>query len=268
MGVFSKTLYQLRQSLAITFDDNIMGRVESGNTTTFVCSYLLRGDDYYNGWDCHFYVGTHKDTSREVYDWVNSTKTITISPEVTASCDTTDYFELHKKFTTAQYNDVINRAIEIAKPHYLLDKILETTELAEDTYEYNVPSGFYYIKDIYLEDDTDAGIFYDVDKIDGRAWYIVPGTTPKIHFNKTYFDIGTDRDGLKLRIVGQQLESTLTLDADTCEVPPEYIIQQARVLLLAQDERNKAAMDIAAALAEKELRRMKVIPRGKGVYEL
>ncbi len=268
MAIYSKTLYQIRHSVAYSLDDCITAICTSnGTTTTVISTSLIRGDDYYNGWDCHFYLGTHKDTSREVTDFAASSDTLTITPAVTANTDTTDYFELHKRFTTAQYNDAINRAVEMGKDEYLLDKTDETTQLADATYEYNVPSGFRYIGAIYQEDDNDTNTFYDNGLIDSRAWSILGGSTPKIKFHDRYKSIGTADEDKYLRIVGQTIQSTLSNDADTCALPTEFVIQMTRAILLEQMDDEKKA-NRARLIAENERQRMIVPPVGTSVYEV
>lgn len=271
MAVYNKALYQLRQSVSLGLDDNIMAQCTSNATnTTVVSTYLLKADDYYNGWDCRLYLGTHKDNSREVTDWVLSTKTITVAPAVTNATDTTDYFELHRRFTTLQYNDAINRAIEIGKDEYLLDKKDESTVLVSGTYEYAVPSGFRYISQIYLENAATTGIYYTSNLIDSRKWWVVPvnSTSALIKFDDSLFGIGAGEAGRDLRIIGQQLQSNLTNDADTCLLPSEFVIQQVRAILLMQEKGNEVQVRQAQEAADKERRRMVIPPQGIPVWEI
>uniref|UniRef100_A0A6M3IPJ6 Uncharacterized protein n=1 Tax=viral metagenome TaxID=1070528 RepID=A0A6M3IPJ6_9ZZZZ len=272
MSVYSKALYNLRQSIAYALDDCVVCRVDA-NATTSTCANatLLKADDYYNGYDCRFYLGTHKDVTREVTDFVKSTGTVTFAPVVTNATDTTDYFELHRRFSTSQYNDAINRAIEMGKDEYLLDKKDETATLVTDTYEYAVPSGFRYISQIYREDTTDDDTYYVQNLIDSRKWWVVPvnATNSVIKFADNMYPIGSDLNGQKLRIIGQQLQSNLTNDADTCLLPSEFVIQQARAILLSQEKgSDERQAKFAQDRADAERRRMVIPPKGIPVFEI
>lgn len=271
MAVYSKTLYQLRQSVAYSFDDCIVAQVTSnGTTTTVISTSLTKGDDYYNGYDCHFYLGTHKDISREVADFDSSTDTLTITPALANASDVTDYFELHKKYTTAQYNDAINRAIELGKDVYLLDKKDESLTFTSGVYEYAVPNGFRYISQIYHEDINDDDTYYVSNLIDSRKWWIVPvnSTNSLIKFADNAYSIGSDLDGKKMRIIGQCLQSNLSNDSDICNLPSEYVIQMARAIMLAQTSGKESEANLAYRIAQDEWRKMIIPPKGVSVFEV
>lgn len=271
MAVYSKYLYQLRQSVAYSLDDCVVCSVDSNATnTTCANAMLIEGDDYYNGWDIRFYAGTHKNNTRTVTDFADTGDSITFAPAVTNATDTTDYFELHKKYSTARYNDAINRAIEMGKDEYLLDKKDETATFATNTYEYAVPSGFRYIEQIYYEDTVDDDTYYPRNLIDKRKWWIVPvnSTNTVIKFADSLFPIGSDLNEQKMRIIGQQLQSNLSNDDDTCALPSEYVIQMARALLLAQTPGREKEAELALKIAGEERRRMVVPPKGKSVFEV
>ncbi len=271
MAVYNRALYQLRQSVALGLDDCVICKVDA-NATTSTCANatLLKADDYYKGWDLRFYLGTHKDVTREVTDFVKSTGMVTFAPVVTNATDTTDYFELHRRFSTNQYNDAINRAIEIGKDEYLLDKKDESLTFTTDTYEYAVPSGFRYISQIYREDLTTASLYPTENLIDSRQWWVIPvnSTNALIKFDNNKYPIGASFNGFNMRIIGQQLQSNLTNDADTCALPSEFVIQYARALLLSQEKDSGAMAERAVVMAEKERKRMVIPPQGIPVWEI
>lgn len=133
MAKYSSTASTLIQNVALSFDDCVMG-TPSGTyaTTTFACANLGdRTDDYYNGWQVHFYSGTHKDISRTITDFATTTGLFTFAA-VTAATDVTDLFQLHKIFTYAQYMSAVNRAIETLKNAYLLNKVDTTLVQVND----------------------------------------------------------------------------------------------------------------------------------------
>ncbi len=268
MGNFSTTLAELIQRIAYSFNDCELGIPASGTTSTIVCSTLNQSDDYWNKCHLHFYSGTLKGTDVQVTDFVNSTKTITFSPTVSA-ITTSDLFQIHKKFSWTQYKKAVDRAIDSLKFMYVLDKVDETTTLTEDIYEYAIPSGFYYINQIIREDDTDADTFYASGVIDNRKWGILHSSSPKIKFSDNTYGIGAADTGQKLRIVGHAIQGSLTSDSDICYLPPEAVILFARSIL-SYDSGSFKEGDTYRALAMNEMRlyRSHPVAGAKSVYEI
>lgn len=259
MGAYSKYLYQLTQSVAYSLDDCRVETAQTNSTNTkFICNYLTEANDHFNGWDCHIFAGTDAGETRRVSDFYNTNTTILVSPAFTSSLAVNSQGEFHRLFNYKQYLDAINRAIEMGKDDYLLEKIDETTTLSTDVYEYTIPSGFRYICGIWLEDFTDADTFYESGFIDHRHYDTYPYNTTvcKLKFHDNSYPIGASMNTQKLRIVGLTNQTVLANDSDVCQLPPEFVIQQARALLLDQRDGNRALADRAQAKANEERRRM------------
>ena len=268
MGIYSKALYELIQSIAYSLDDCRVGTCETNsNTTHAICSYLREGDDHYNGWDFHVFAGINLGQTREVSDFTNANTTVVVAPAFSNSLAVNSQFELHKMFKWNQYKDAVNRSIEMGKKQYTLEKIDETVDLETDVYEYDIPSGFKYITGVWLEDKTDANTYYDEGWIDPNHYSTIPGQHLKFHDNT--FGIGTSEANLNLRIMGYCTQSSLSNDADTCEMPPEFIIEQSKALLLDTITGKESQADRAQAKAESIRRRMTIPlpPNSKAVYE-
>ncbi|MBM3120433.1 MAG: hypothetical protein FJ006_12985 [Chloroflexi bacterium] len=270
MAVHSKYLYQLRQSIAYSLDDCVTGTAEANSTnSTLICSYLIRGNGFYDGWDLHIYAGTNQGQTREVTDSRESGTTLLVAPVFSNALTNNSQFELHKMFTTAQYNDAINRAIEMGKDDYLLDLREESATLTSDTYEYNCVSNFRYISALWLEDATDANTYYSTGYIDPRHYGIARGATPLLKFDEVGYPIGANLTGKKLRIVGQSVQSALSNNTDTCKMPPEFIIQQSRAILLfnkgkdAEAQRAQQRADV-----ERKLMKVPLYAHSKAVNEV
>ncbi len=156
--IHSKLRYEIRQSVSFSLDDCVLVTPDSGTATTMVDANLVEADDFYNYWSLAVYAGTHVDAIRTVSDFANATGTLTIAT-VTTAVDTTDLSELHKIFTTAQYNDAINRAIEKTKHFWWYPNVDETLHMMaykkgvnrSMQREYDIPTYFTYIKDIWIE---------------------------------------------------------------------------------------------------------------------
>ena len=412
--------YELRHHIAHACNDLILVTPDSGNTTTFVDAELPEADDYYNKWDWACYVGTHIDITRKIVDWVLSTHTATVAA-VTGNIDTTDLSELHRKFTTAKYNDAINRAIRKAQRFFKYANVDETLHMmgykkgAQGRYmrrEYDIPAGFDYINDVWIEStqryalidcdstwsaiDTDVtqavddddfqegggciaftvgagisdgdiiayndfatakdlsmykkisfwiyvssavaasdlalrldntsgcgspletivlpaiaaktwtfvestlanpesdtsilsvGLEYNANKkantikvddiravldgqprfdcpLDRKAWSIIRATTPQLKLHQI---VGIT-PGKAIRIEGWKHQDTITSDASTCAVPPDFIIQQALAYLFQEKPEYSDSMKIAQSLAEEEKKNIKIFvtPGSKAVHE-
>jgi len=259
MGVYSKYLYQLVQSVAYSLDDCRVVTAEAGSTNTnFICSYLTEADDYFKGWDLRIFAGVNAGQTRKVSDFHNTNTTVIVAPAFTSALATNSQGEFHRLYSYEQYKDAINRAIEMARDDYLIDKIDETVALATDTYEYAIPAGFRYICGIWLEDPTDANTYYDSGWIHMNHYTVMPHNTTanKLKFHDNSYAIGASVNGKKLRIIGLATQEVLSNDSDTCELPPEYVIQQARALLLYTRDDKQTVADRAQGRANEERRQM------------
>lgn len=153
--------YELRQSMALAASDLILVAPQSGGAgkLDLVDTGLPEANDYYNYWSLGFYAGDNIDLIRQVSDWALSTHTLSWATAVTAQVDTADLAELHRKFTMEQYNDAINRAIRRSQRFFKYPNVDETIHLSaykegEARYmkrEYNIPAGFDYITDVWIE---------------------------------------------------------------------------------------------------------------------
>ena len=271
MGKFSSTLYYLIQQVADAFKDSFLGQPASGTTSTALCNTLLQNTaNYFAGFNIHFYLGTHKDITREVTasSLTNYVTSMTFYSAVTANVDTTDYFQLTKKFTYKQYQNAVNRAIDIGKDTYLLDKVDDTVTLVSGTQNYAMPTGFLYIDDIILENEAASNDFYPSARIDEHYYRILPKTTPEVEFDYDNWSVGAGNAGKKLRIIGQSVQSQLTTDAATCALKPEFVIAQA-ISILAGTEMELFDMGrYWQQVADKERKLMSIRPRGVPVFEI
>lgn len=103
------------------------------------------------------------------------------------------------------------------------------------------------------------------EPLDKRLWSIVHASTPLLKFHN---EVGIT-PGKALRLEGWKHQATITSDASTCAVPPDFIIQQALAYLLQSKPEYDAEMKAAQAMAEDEKRNIKVFvnPGSKSVHE-
>ena len=75
--------------------------------------------------------------------------------------------------------------------------------------------------------------------------------------------------GLAVRIEGWTHQDVLDSDADTCAVPPDFIIQQALAYLFQTSPEYADNMKVAQTMAEDERKNLKtfVTPGSRAVHE-
>jgi hypothetical protein len=273
------SLATIRQRLGrlMEGEDAILGTPGSALTTSTFASDDLQvyPDDYFNDWHGRFYSGTHKDTNFTVTDFaklnVDENKgTVTFAPALSAAADATDLFELYQNYTPPEMIDAINESIEIVASGILQDKIDESIITAARTFEYLIPSGLLYIAQIYQESGT-AGRYSASDNlIDTRHWSILRQATPQLWFDNNYVNLTTGR---RLRLVGQAIQSQLTIDTDICNINRALIIYQSKALLHqsrirgqgAEFEQHRSQMALAQQRADTLRDRLQVGARGQKV---
>ena len=136
----------------------ITGTVTSPASGTFVCAEAEweKADDEFNHYrEVFVYEGTNSGTSVNPTDWDNSTHTLTFLPASTF--DVTDKVELHERYSVAEYNEMINLAIEMVAKEALIHKVDTSTVLVEDTYKYELSNQFMWVTSVELESST-AGV--------------------------------------------------------------------------------------------------------------
>ena len=268
MALYSNTLAVLRHYLASVCGDLIAGQagVTGATTTKIYAPFLYHANDYYNNnfYEVYVYAGTNIGVTKRVTDWVLADLLLTVHSAYSVACDATSYIELHRIFTTDEYNKAINLAIEAIAENYLIDKIDETTTLVADVYEYTLPSGFDFVHKVTTEDEADSGDYYDEDEIDSRDWDLISPRTLKLRYG--YYSITAGKD---LRIEGQGRQDTVDSDTDVIYLPPDWVVQKA-ITFLPQNRIQSNNLDAtyrnALLLSAKEPRNW-ANPRSQRVVE-
>ena len=227
MAIYNNTRIVLRHLLMILMHDYLIGTVTSPGSGTIVVAttHWEKADDYFNDFiEVFDYSGTGVGTSGKPTDWVNSTHTLTFKPAATLTA--TDLVEMHRTYSVEELNKAINHAIDQVAQDAGLDRVDETTSLVTSTYQYDIPTNFLYIDNIWVSDSS--GNYVNPDPIDWKYWKPVKKSTIIIEFIPKYYAPVTGRT---LRIVGTASPSILDTDTEECPVDPEYIIQAAAALL-------------------------------------
>ena len=99
--------------------------------------------------------------------------------------------------------------------------------LVADTYEYNVPAGYAYIRYMVVADSE--GDYPDMNKIPNFAWRLALDDTddPEIIFSKDIFDLLIA--GRTVKIVGQKRPSQLITDDDSIVAGMESFVRERAI---------------------------------------
>lgn len=170
MAVHSKTLPEIRHSLARIVDDLILATVSSGTTTTAVLAttdppqFRNKADDYFNDgeYEVYIYEGTNIGESAVAHDWTLTSPANTLTVDRTLSTfDTSSKLELHRIFTSGELLNAINLAIDGVAGMFLVDVKDETSLVLVEgetnagktiyTYEYALPTNMLYIHRVTTE---------------------------------------------------------------------------------------------------------------------
>jgi len=224
----------LRHYTARKLNDLLLGTVASATSGAFVCA--LAGwevpDDHFNKWvQVYCYSGIGAGTSGNPTDWVNSTHTLTFLPAATLTA--ADLVEMHQQYTTTQYKDAINLAIEQVAADILIPDVDTSTTLAASTWQYTIPTDVVAIHRLDMESGT-SGMYRSIKQYDDkdelginpRYWRILSGATPTIEFDYDLFNSYLTADRT-LRIMGFASQATLSAESDTCQIPPNIIANLA-----------------------------------------
>jgi len=118
MAIESVTRRTVRSQVARTVNDRIVeGTATAGGAATLDdTANLLHDDDAFNGMEIYIHTGQSSGDSRQVSDFDGtSNDRITVSKAWTATPNTTSQYEIHKRFTVAEYNEAIDSAIRATR---------------------------------------------------------------------------------------------------------------------------------------------------------
>lgn len=248
MALFSNTTAVIRHYLSSAVGDLVSGVCSTTGATTAIINapFLYKPNDYYNNlhYEVYVYAGTNLGEARWVKDWTLTGNLLEIeTPVYDNACDATSYIELHKIFTAAEYLKAINLGIESMAGNYLIDIKDETTiTLSEDTYEYALPLSMLYLYRVIEEEEATGGEFWDSDEIDPRDYSIIKSYAPKLKLNKSYYSVGSGRDGKDLRLEGQGTQPIVDDDADVIYLPPNWLVAEA-ILRLPRNKIESNKLD-------------------------
>ena len=280
MEIYSETLDALVESTCRQVNDWVSGTATSGSSSTLAdTSLVCYGNDYFNDQDAWIYVrsGDAAGNYRKISDFASTGGVITVTPDFSAAIVAGVTYSIHHTRSEDSWHrpDVvakINLAIQrVAEKAHVWHVDTTSVTLAARTYEYDLPLTFMGIYRVTMADAD--GAFHTQPEIPPSEYWIIPSSTPKIHFRRTHADhlfsghyLGvswaeTDFTATrKLRIEGLGSPATLTTDASVCPISPTYITFQAAAWLHAMKIRSaendpdehRTQFQVCQAIAEVE----------------
>ncbi len=172
--------------------------------------------------------GTYKDLDRTIASYDDIGQLVTLRVAFAGAPTAADKVEIYKNFTKTEYDKCISQAIESAKVRFMYDKVDRTTLIAASTYEYAVPSGFAYISRLVLETATGQ---YTADIPDSWWEFIIKGTPAAVYIKFFISAEVLSYAGYHIEIQGQAYPSDLTADTGTTNVPDDYIVAWAAMMM-------------------------------------
>lgn len=184
----AKTRADLVQEVARRYGNYRQLTASGGSTTTIVDSDgLYEPDDYWVGHyativtDAGGESAAPEGEERPVTDYVQSTTTLTVGPAFSAAVADGDTFEL----LTARRADIIaaiNAGVRAAGETWLVPTVdTSTVTIADDDYDYNLPSGLVRLLTVAVRDDTDEAYRF----VGGHQWRVsgTPGGPQELLFD-------------------------------------------------------------------------------------
>ena len=252
----AESLSTVRQLLAQMLGDRLIVGTATGGTATSLIdtTQLVQPDDDWAGAWAYIYGGSLGPQERLISASGASARSITVSPTWTAAGGATapvagTKYEIHRAWSVLDaYNPMILMAFRSRRKRTLLAMTDETVVLVASTYEYDIPSGFVAINEVWREDDD--GLF--TLEIPLRDLWVDRGSKHLV-FDKAAAVASTHIvAGQHLRIIGQKYDSEPATDAATFSVNTTPIVWLAKAYIHAA-EGNDASMNAALKVSELDL---------------
>lgn len=228
-GALTQTLAQLRNRVSDRLGDRLpLIATSNGTTSTFKdnLNVTTATENLLGRW-----IVLSDGTIHVISGQTNSSSTLTFTPDAgstsyTATGQTANlYNKRGKGFTTDQYKNAINNAINDAYPLGLIavrgDVTLPFDSAAP---EITIPASITYITDLEYEDAS--GFWHRLPK-SGRSTEYGWKADPAAGELRLFGFMADQVDGLSLRITGFGRQAELSADTDTCALNAEFIVSRA-----------------------------------------
>jgi hypothetical protein len=245
--LYNTTLVSIIETLCRTkLNDWKEGVATSGSTSTIVDTVGRdEPDDYFQSTSPVSYARiltttdnlAPKGEERKASDFVNSTYTLSVTPNYTVTPGAGDTYAIYHIKRWADMVSYINSAIDMVRADVLVPKIDETSIiLQDDVYEYPLPPDFTHLYRV-TQQDAD-GNFYDNPVTPEHYSIVRAAPIPLLHFYKGCWFDSAHENGREIRLEGFGLQGKLVNDQDICYINPEWVVNQVAALIHASLSRR------------------------------
>lgn len=221
--------WHLRHSIARMLGDLRIGVSTGSNTsTTLKDTGLIEGDNDWRGAWLYIYAGLGRTEERMVTSFTQTGGVLTHGTAWVQTPDATSRYELHRRWSVADYNGAINDALSEISNDYLLpitDESLLVTSTT--TYEYQIPAPFYSVHDVWWQDTSQSYPVWSPLSTQRGEWRVLGGGRGVLRIPHP------PSTSTRLRLVGQAQPTGLVTDDDFVTVPVDFLRYKAAALLLA-----------------------------------
>lgn len=230
------SLRELRRQVAADLGDLYLFTATQDTNATSVKDAVTfaRQVHHFRGMEVTFTEGTVANVglSRVVQDSDGVAQTVTFSPNLPDIVHEGDEGELHDYrsdgWTFSEKNEAINAAIARAGEQHASVPITQDTTDPFDASEpfFDIPLAFSHFAGLYFEDRDGIEkmmpvLHWTVDVYEAKVWI-------RERFRSRY-------DGKPMRMIGRSRPAPLTEDTHTTPIPSEWIVAEAKALLLESD---------------------------------
>lgn len=217
----------------------------TGGTNNIVDTGRIESNGYFN--NAYFVGNVGKVTPAPVYGrvatYTSSTHTFALQSALSASCTTSDNYELYKQWSPDEYAAAINAAIREVQRQVRTEATPDTSlTLAYNTTEYAVPAGFSVLYRVSLESPLISG-YYQV--LEPWEWGVSEGLG-KLWLHPNVVNVlpwpGISTSTTRhIRLEGEaDITAALAAETDTTVAPASFIVPFACAWLLQQQQQGRA----------------------------
>lgn len=237
----NRTVKQIRHTVSRLVQDIWTGTLSTTEAAGETVMSAGRGeaDNFFK--NARFRIG--EDTEAEEHTVTSNTQSsgiVTLVDGLVTSKVADTPYELHRRFSAEEWNNFIELALLDAAQEGVLSSLdYQGITLAANTYEYNLPTNFVYINEMWEKDSAGEWTI----RIDLKSIAIVPGGLKMLRFPRWY-SMTAGRD---IRVLGQGIEDMPNNpDTGIVRIDPAFVIAHARLSALSlQAERGGAVGDAA-----------------------
>jgi hypothetical protein len=235
-----ETRTTLRQRIGELTGYMVKGAVTSGEQRGVLMEIgKLGADDYLVGRVAYVASGTGAGQMRVVDSSLQSSGAITINPVWTTQPDATSIIEFwDQNYPPDRVNNAINLAILSVQQIAQVRKRAAPLAIAPDGSSLTLPTSLSYLASIsYLTNSTPPIVSYDLSQ--HRDWLYEHDYSAHVVGSTLYFapvlPSAPIADPTLVLLEGYGPPTVLATDADTCDVPSEYVVFYASFMLEAGD---------------------------------